>query len=382
MTKRKTMGFGLGLAALAFALPGMPALAQNVVPKGNYNVSIRPAADIALPNPYMRDETFFKFPAGRPLGSTSAIDMDRDGKSIWVVERCGTLNNCIGSKVNPIMEFDQKGNVVRQFGLGLIVYPHGMYVDHENNVWVADLQPNFNRPYILGKTTRMPDAPKGTKPAGAVVMKFSHDGKLLLTIGTPGVSGNDATHLSQPSDVAVATNGDVFIADGHDTLPSNARIAKFDKTGKFIKAWDACGKDAKNKVDCAHSLAIDSQGRLFVANRGNNKIDIFDPDGKLLAEWNQFGRPSGLFIDKNDTLYSADSESDVTQGNAYIRGVHIGSARTGKVTAFLPDPLGNPSPWMPLSSTSGSEGVSASEDGMVYVSQVLPAMLLRYVPRK
>jgi streptogramin lyase len=311
--------------------------------------------------------------------------MDRDGKSIWIVERCGTLNNCIGSKVNPIMEFDEHGNVVRQFGAGLIVYPHGMYVDPDNNIWVADVAPNFNRPFMLGSNQRLPDAPKGTKPAGAVVLKFSHDGKLLMTLGTPGVSGNDNTHFSQPSDVAVAANGDIFVADGHDTQPSNHRIVKFDKTGKFIKAWDSCTKNAVNTTDCNHSIVIDKRGRLLVANRGNNKISIFDQDGKWLADWTQFGRPSGLFIDKKDILYSADSESDVTDAggnNAYIRGVHVGSADTGKVTAFMPDTWQNPSPWMPGPSTSGSEGVAAGDNGTIYVAEVLPPALFRLVPKK
>jgi len=180
-------------------------------------------------------------------------------------------------------------------------------------------------------------------------------------------------------------NGDIFVADGHDTQPSNHRIVKFDKTGKFIKAWDSCGKPTGlrlGQIDCNHGLAMDSQGRLFVANRGNSKISIFDQDGKWLADWTQFGKPSGLAIDKNDTLYAGDSESDVTEGNAYIRGVHVGSAKTGKVTAFLPDPWQNPSPMMPGPITSGSEGVAAAADGTLYTSQVLPAALVKYAKKK
>ena len=377
----------MGLGALALAMTATGALAQaKTVPKGNYNISKRSAADMALPAPYTRDESFFKFPAGRTLGSTSAINIDPDGKSIWIVERCGTLNNCIGSQVNPIVEFDDKGNVIRQFGKGQIVYPHGMDVDREGNVWVADVQPNFNRPFILGQpTTRMPDAPKGTKPAGAVVLKFSHDGKLLMTLGTPGESGNDEKHFSQVSDVLVAPNGDIFVGDGHDTLPSNHRIVKFDKNGKFIKAWDSCGKPTGlplGKIDCNHGLAMDSQGRLFVANRGNSRISIFTQDGQWLADWTQFGKPSGIYIDKNDTLYAGDTESDATEGNAYIRGIHIGSAKTGQVTGFLPDPWQNPSPWMPGPSTSGPEGVAAAADGTLYASQVLPAALVKSAKKK
>ena len=364
------------------AAPAVFAQTPPIPPirKGNYNISARTAEDMALPNPYLLDETFFEWPKGRPVGSISAIDMDRDGKSIWVFERCGTLNSCIGSKVNPIMKFDENGRLVKEFGTGLFMYPHGMYVDFENNVWVADLQSNVDRPAPPGGV-RPPPAPAGTPLTGAVVRKFSQDGKLLLTIGTPGVMGNDETHLSQPSDVAVAKNGDVFVADGHDSQPSNHRIAKFDRDGKFIKAWDACGPMPADTLDCQHSIAIDSQGRLLVANRGNNRIEVFDQEGKLLDEWYQFGRPSGLFIDENDVLYAADSESDVMQHNAFIRGVHVGSARTGEVTAFIPDPQGNPSPWMPAGTTNGSEGVAASKDGKIYVAKVLPAQLTRYLKK-
>jgi hypothetical protein len=363
----------------AVAAPAVMAQTPPIPPirEGNYNISARTAEDMALPNTYVLDEGFFQWPKGRPVGSISAIDMDRDGKSIWVFERCGKLNSCIGSTVNPIMKFDSNGRLVKEFGAGLFVYPHGMYVDHDNNVWVADLQSNVDRPAPPGGV-RPPPAPAGTPLQGAVVRKFSPDGKLLLTIGTPGVMGNDETHLSQPSDVAVAKNGDVFVADGHDSQPSNHRIAKFDRDGRFLKAWDACGPMPADTLDCQHSIAIDSQGRLLVANRGNNRIEVFDQEGKLLDEWYQFGRPSGLFIDDNDVLYAADSESDVMQHNAFVRGVHVGSARTGDVTAFIPDPQGNPSPWMPAGTTNGAEGVAASKDGTIYVSKVLPAQLVRY----
>ena len=367
-----TMSAFVGVAAAQ--AQGLPPLA---VRQGNYNTSARTPEDIALPNPYYLDEGFFKWPKGRPIGSTSAMDMDRDGKSIWIVERCGTLNSCIGSTVNPIMKFDDKGNLVKQFGAGLLVYPHGMYVDRDNNIWVTDLQSNMDRPAPPGGV-RPPPAPAGTPLAGAVVLKFNQDGKLLLRIGTPGVFGKDGTHLSQPSDVVTGPNGDVFVADGHDSNPSNGRIAKFDKTGKFIKEWNACGRLPSDTLDCTHSIAMDSQGRVFVANRGNNRIEIFDQEGVLLDEWYNFGRPSGLFITKDDKLYAADSESDVVQHNAFVRGVHVGDARTGKVTAFIPEPLGNPTPWMPSGTTGGSEGVGISDDGIIYVAKVLPASLVKY----
>ncbi len=360
------------------ASPGFPG-APNI-PAGDYSVSKRTAADKALPDRYQRDELFFRWPAGRTLGSISAISMDRDGRSVWVAERCGGQSNCIGNHVNPVVKFDADGKVVRQFGADMIVYPHGIFIDHDNNVWVADLESNVDRPAPRPGQPAL--AVANLKPNGAQVLKFSPEGKLLLTLGTPGVYGNDATHLSQPSAVLVTKEGTVFVADAHDSEPSNHRIVKYDRAGKFIKAWDACGSaptPGANKIDCAHALAMDSQGRLFVANRGSNRIEIFDQEGKLLDEWYQFGKPSGLAIGADDQLYSVDTQSGVREGNAFVRGMHVGSARTGAVTSFTPDPLGNPAPWFPLRGTTGSEGVTVGPDGTVYTSQVTPPGMVRYL---
>jgi len=334
------------------------------IPQGDYNVSMRSQADIDLPNPYNRDETWLKMPPGKgKLGATSAIDVDRDGKSIWIARRCEN-NGCIGSHVDPVMKFDEHGNFVRSFGADMIVYPHGIWIDQQGDVWVADTQSNM-------EARRGEPAPAGTVPNGDQILKFSPQGKLLMRLGTPGVYGHDDTHFNQPSDVITAPNGDIFVADGHELTNMPYRIMKFDKTGKFIKAWSACG-DGPQMSDCTHSLAMDSQGRLFVADRGNSRIEIFGQDGKRLGEWTQFGRPSGLYIDHNDVLYSADSETSVIQGNAYIRGVHVGSAKTGEVTAFIPDVGGNPTPWFPLKGTTGPEGVVADATGHIYISQVAP----------
>lgn len=371
-------GNGAPAAAAAGGFPGGAG-----IPAGDYNKSKRSEADLALPNPYARNETFFQWAPDRPLGAISAIDMDKDGKSIWVVERCGGQDNCIGKHQPTVVKFDSNGKIVTQFGADMIVYPHGMAVDSAGNIWTADMQSNVDRP--KPRPGQQPEVvPPDRKPNGAVVRKWSPTGQLLLTLGTPGVYGNDATHFSQPSDVVVAPDGTIFVADGHDSEPSNHRIVKFDKNGKYLKAWDACGSaqvEGANKLDCQHAIALDSQGRLFVGNRGNNRIEIFDQDGKLLDEWYQFGKPSGIFIDKNDVMYVGDTESGVRQGNAYVRGIHVGSAKTGKVTAFIPDVLGNPTPWFPLRGTTGSEGVAATADGILYSSQVTPPGLNRYTKK-
>lgn len=343
------------------------------IPQGDYNLSLRSKADIDLPNPYNRDETWLKMPPGKgKLGSTSAIDIDADGKSVWIVRRC-EVNGCLDSHVDPVMKFDENGNFVRSFGADTLVFPHGLWVDRQGNVWVADTQSNLvDAPSNMEPGRPLQKRPAGTVPKGNQVLKFSPDGKLLLTLGTPGVYGQDNSHFNQPSDVLVAPNGDIFVADGHELTDMPPRIVKFDKTGKYIKEWALCRDEGAQTSDCSHSLAMDSQGRLFIADRGNSRIVIYDQDGKKLGEWEQFGRPSGLYIDKNDVLYAADSESSVIGGNKYVRGVHVGSAKTGKVTAFLPDVHGNPTPWAPLLGTTGAEGVVADSAGHIFTSQVMP----------
>jgi sugar lactone lactonase YvrE len=212
------------------------------------------------------------------------------------------------------------------------------------------------------------------------VVKFSPDGKVLLTLGKPGVAGDPPDALNEPCDVVTAPNGDIFVADGHSGQNANvplttvARIVKFSRDGKFVKAWGKLGS-GPGEFKTPHGLAIDSRGRLFVADRGNNRIQIFDQDGKFLDEWKQFSRLSGIYIDRNDVLYGTDSESSTTRNPGWKRGIRVGSAKDGKVTAFVPDPVTNPD----TSATSGAEGVAADAQGNVYGAEVGPRALKKYV---
>ncbi|HYU44414.1 MAG TPA: peptidyl-alpha-hydroxyglycine alpha-amidating lyase family protein [Vicinamibacteria bacterium] len=305
-------------------------------------------------NPYRTVEGWAKMPEGRTWGATSAVDVAPDGRSIWVGERCGA-NTCAGSALPSILLFDESGRLTRSFGAGAIVWPHGIHVDRSGNVWVTD--------------ARVRDG-KGNQ-----VFKFSPDGKLLLTLGKAGVAGEGPDVFNQPSDVAVAAGGEIFVADGHDE-DTNARIVKFTKDGRFVKAWGKRGS-APGEFDTPHGLAFDSRGRLFVADRGNNRIQIFDQDGQFLEEWKQFSRPSGVYIDKHDVLYVADSESNSKTNPGWKRGIRIGSARDGKVTAFIPDPEPDPEKVV----TSGSEGVAADARGNVYGAEVGPRALKRYAKK-
>jgi sugar lactone lactonase YvrE len=320
----------------------------------------------SLPNPYRSVENWAQMPAGRLWGSVSAVDIDPDGTSVWIAERCGAQGfvppsqmkegvafNCDGSKLAPILKFDSAAKLVTSFGEGLLVFPHGLHVDHEGNVWVTD------------------GVDRGGK--GQQVLKFSPDGKLLMTLGKAGLAGSGPDEFNAPSAVLVAPNGDIFVADGHGR-ETNARIVKFSKDGGFIKTWGQKGS-APGELDIPHALAMDSQGRLFVADRQNNRIQIFDQDGKFLDQWTQFSRPSGLYIDKNDVIYVADSESESVSKNhdGWKRGIRIGSAKDGKVTAFIPDPVEH------ATGTSAAEGVAADAAGNIYGAEVGPKRLMKYV---
>jgi hypothetical protein len=206
-------------------------------------------------------------------------------------------------------------------------------------------------------------------------MKFSPTGQLLMTLGEPGGSREPGKYFWQPNAVYVAPNGDIFVSEGHASgAGSNARVLKFDSTGKFIKEWGSFG-DGPGQFNQPHALAMDSQGRLFVGDRGNNRIQIFTQDGQLLDTWYQFSRPSGLFIDANDMLYVADSESgSVNPAHAaWQRGIRIGSAKDGKVIAFIPDPN------TAATNTSAAEGVAVDRNGVIYGAEVGPRALKRYV---
>jgi len=200
------------------------------------------------------------------------------------------------------------------------------------------------------------------------VFKFSPDGKVLMTLGKAGVAGDGPDTFNAPSAILVAPNGDIFIGDGHGGN-TNARMLKFSKDGRFIKTWGKKGT-APGDFETPHTLAMDSRGRLFVGDRGNNRIQIFDQDGKFLEEWKQFGRPRGIFIDRNDILYLTDHQSDAKTNPGFKKGMTIGSARDGKVTASIPDP----------DQMNGSqEGIAADAKGVIYGSLTGGMALKRYV---
>ena len=319
-----------------------------------------PRVDMALPhnaypNPYKAaDANFLKLPAGRVMGSSSTVATDSKG-NIWVAERCGA-NNCATSDIDPIMQFDRNGNFIKAFGGGMFAFPHGMYIDAQDNIWLTD--------------------ERAANGKGSTVTKFSPDGKVLMQLGKPGVAEDGQYTFLEPNAALVAPNGDIFVASGHEN-GKPATIKKYDRNGKFLTQWGTTGA-GQGQLNVPHALAMDSKGRLFVADRWNDRIQIYDQNGKLLDSWTQFGRPSGLYIDRNDIVYSADSESRFPPGYGYhpnwARGIRIGSARTGQVQYFIPDTFDRPN----ATATSGEEGVWAGPDGTVWGAQVQQRRIVRY----
>ena len=362
----------VGIAVVVMSAGWLRAQSGASFPQFFVPVVVDPAAS-PLPNP---TPTIIKdwgpLPDGRVWGSTAGVDIGPDGH-VWAYDRCGDYGlggGCEGSNVDPILKFDRHtGEVLTSFGAGLFVVPHGIHVDSDGNVWVTDFGGNE----------------AGTK--GHQVIKFSPEGEVLMRLGRAGVAGNGPDTFNRPCDVITAPNGDIFVGDGHDGQSDNpppgttGRIMKFTKDGEFIKEWGRVGS-APGEFRTPHALAFDSQGRLFVADRGNHRIQIFDQDGNYIDSYYQFGRVSGLFITADDTLYAIDSESTETSHPNWRTGVRIGKTTEDQVTAFIPPHFSDTRPL-----GVAGEGVAVDGDGNVYAAEgpgSLPAAgggLTKYVKR-
>jgi hypothetical protein len=313
------------------------------------------SATDSLPNPYKPPiENWGQLPDGRKWGAIAGTSFDSKGH-IWVLERCGAVS-CAGSDVAPILELDRSsGKVLKSFGAGLFVVPHSIYVDRKDkdSVWAVDQTAKDGK--------------------GEQVWKFSPEGKVLLVLGKAGAKGDSPDTFNDPTSVVTGRDGDIFVADGHSGSDQTvARVVKFSKTGKFLMTWGKKGS-GPGELNDPHSITIDSQGRVFVGDRGNFRIEIFDQDGKLLDEWKQFGIPSGVFIDNKDILYVAENFLR-PQAPDFKRGIRIGSAENGKVTAFIGDPDQDPK-----DAAIGPESIMADKQGTLYVGEVDRKMIKKYI---
>ena len=311
-----------------------------------------------IPAPYGKVENQWASPENGQSsdvkwGSTAGIERGPKGE-IWAIDRCGA-NSCDGSDKGAVVLLDMKtGKAIRSIGAGLFVFPHGLHVDRAGNVWVTD-----------GSVSK--DGAKGLQ-----VIKLSPQGEVLLRLGIAGKRGNDGAHFQSPSDVITTPNGDIFVSDGHAPIAGivppdlEMRVMKFAKDGTFIKQWGGKAGKGREAFNNPHALALDARGRLFVADRANNRTLIFDQDGKFIADWRQFGRPSGFYI-TGDRLYAIDADSsEANHPGGWRKGVWIGSIREGRAEAFVPD------------DTAG-EGVVIAPDGNMYGAvNVAPRGITRY----
>jgi DNA-binding beta-propeller fold protein YncE len=357
--------------ALLFAMTGMFGCSEMPVEvstelnlaQGNSITGV----GMANPNPVVT-QNWGDLPMGREWGSTAGIDIDPVDGNIVGYERCGAGNfgsgvpiNCDTNPVNPIFKFDRMtGAVLANFGGGLMMTPHGIDVDRDGNVWVTDFAGNA----------------EGTK--GHQVHKFSSDGELLMSLGQPGQTGSDGAHFNQPNDVIVGPDGSIYVSDGHNgqgmiteqameegrARGDTARIMKFNADGTFVKQWGQIGV-RHGEFRTPHALEFDSRGRLWVADRGNHRIEIFDQEGNYLESRFTYGRISGLFITDDDMVYAIDSESSPTNHPGWRNGVRVGHIDEDVTRAMIP-PFEREN--RVYQGTAG-EGVAVDSDGNVFAAE-------------
>lgn len=321
-----------------------------------------------LPNPNPnREASWGTLPEGREWGSTAGIDIDPTDGNVVAYERCGSGSaggpgvNCVTNEVDPIFKFDRNtGEILQNFGAGIFVTPHGIHVDDEGNIWVTDFAGNGEK--------------------GHQVHKFSPDGELLMSLGIAGQPGNGPGQLNQPNDVIVGPDGSIYVADGHSGQGmtteaeiregrengQTGRILKYTPEGDLIMEWGRIGYE-HGEFRTPHALEFDSQGRLWVADRGNHRIEIFDQDGNYLDSRYTHGRISGFFITDDDMLYSIDSESTMISHPNWRTGVRIGPISEDVITGYIP-PWSSEAPNRIYSGSAG-EGIAVDADGNVYAAE-------------
>jgi 6-bladed beta-propeller len=287
-------------------------------------VAIAATSALVAAESYKLVEGWGTLPAGQTWGEVTGVDIDSKG-TIIAVRRSEP----------PILEFDSTGKLLKTWGDKMFAWPHGFRIDKEGNLWITDGRSFEGR--------------------GQQVFKMSRDGKVLLTLGTKGMSGEGPNLFNGPCDVAIGRNGDIFIADGHQ----GSRVAKFSRDGKFIKSWGTKG-EGPGQFNVPHAIAIDSRGRLFVADRGNRRIQLFDQDGNFLEEWKQFGRPSGILITADDTIYVADVSDK--------QGVSYGGTKDGVVRGIIKGTL--------------PESIALAADGSIYAGETTTGHILRKFVRQ
>jgi DNA-binding beta-propeller fold protein YncE len=346
-----------------FAAVSLLAQARGGTPQTDKVAPINSGA-----NPYRVIRDWAKIP-DRPWGGSNGVAIDKDGKTVWATDRCsaGTTPGCLGTRVNPVHHFDENGKEIKSFGGGMFVWPHGIHVDRDGNVWVTDA-----RAASADELTKYPG--EGNK--GSAVYKFDPNGTLLLTIGKPGVRGNPPDALTDPTDLVTdPRNGDVYICESHTDVTDPklvGRISVFDKNGKFVRVIGKTGT-GPGEFRTPHAIEFDSRDRLVVADRHNHRIQVLTKDGKFVREYDNFGRTSGLAIDRNDVIYTTDSESTAQVHPGWMRGIRIGSLNDGQVTIFVPPHKAD------TADGAMGEGIAIDATGNIYTAEATLRGVTKYV---
>jgi DNA-binding beta-propeller fold protein YncE len=208
-------------------------------------------------------------PADLKLGGVAAVATDSSDR-VYLFHRGKT----------PVLVFDRDGKYLRSWGEGLVKTSHGLRIDRENNIWTTDIGHHL-------------------------VMKFNAEGKLLLTLGKKDDPGDTPDKFNKPTDVAVAPNGDFYVADGY----GNSRVVKFSKDGKYLKEWGTKGK-GEGEFNLPHAVCVDGKGKVYVGDRENNRVQLFDAEGKFLSQWKDSGAPYGLYLTDKGQLLVADGRAN------------------------------------------------------------------------
>ena len=263
-------------------------------------------------------------------GQTIGVEID-DQDNLWIFHRCWA-NDCVRGRENvmAVLRYNQAGIITATWGRGMFVWPHGSTLDADGNLWLTDA--------------------RGVDGKGHTVQKFTPEGRVLMTLGTPGVAGATETTFDGPADVAIAPNGDIFVADGH----GNDRIMKFSPTGEFLMQWGEEGS-LLGQFNEPHTLAFDSRGRLFVGDRINQRIQVFDQNGRFLAVWPAI-MASGIHITEDDIVLVADYQ--------LRKGIIIANASDFSEIGVIDEAL--------------PEGVAMDSRGNIYAGEVVYNNLKRF----
>ena len=351
-------GAGAALVVMAVCVPAGGVGAQDIAP---VNSGANPYHAIRDWAQLTREQ--------RPWGGSNGVAIDRDGVTVWATDRCtpGPAPGCLASAANPVHHFDADGRETLSFGGGLMVWPHGIHVDRDGNVWVTD--------------ARLPTADEvakypGADHRGSAVFKFSPEGKVLMVLGKPGVKGDPPDALTEPTDVVTDPgNGDIYVAESHTDVTDPAlvgRISVFASNGRFLRTIGRTGT-GPGEFRTPHAIRFDSQGRLIVADRHNHRIQILTKDGTYVGAYREFSRVSGITIDATDTIYAADSESSPKSHPGWLRGIRIGSLKDGHVTMFVPPHKTDATP-----DGAMGEGIAIDARGNLYTAEATIRGVTKY----